>query len=518
MTAWNDKLLLSSILIPLIAAVGILMTRRVSERLTQLVTLLGFALPLMVALYLWSQFATHVVGATGYAFMGHWNTGLQGFGISLLLGLNGISLPLYVLAAIVGLAAGLYAMTAQMKNREMFWVLLLIMHGGLMGTFASVDLFFFYFFHEFALIPTFIMIGVWGGRSSWTVAVEATIYLTVGAMLSLIGLIAIYVKSGAQSFNFLELQSHLASGAIGHGSQMTLFGLLLFGFGVLVSLFPFYSWAPKAYAAAPASAAMLHAGVLKKFGLYGLLQIGVQLLPHGAHGWQNLIVWLALANVVLLGIVTMAQWDLKQMLGFSSVMHMGYAFLGIATLSLVGYSGAVLLMFGHGLAVALLFMLATCIQHRTGTYAMTDMGGLAKQAPVLGFFFVAATLANLGLPGFANFWGELVVFVALWQYKPWVLALAALGVIISAVYGLRAVANIFMGNWVEPEETVNRKLMGDLTLGERIPALVLLVALVFVGFWPKSLTQNLSLGVSYLLTNEVEVVKPSVEVAMNDVK
>jgi NADH-quinone oxidoreductase subunit M len=188
----------------------------------------------------------------------------------------------------------------------------------------------------------------------------------------------------------------------------------------------------------------------------------------------------------------MAQRDLKQMIGYSSVMHMGYAFLGIACLSLLGAGGAVMLMVGHGLSVALLFLLATSIHHRTQTFDLTEMGGLARQAPVLAAFFMAATLASIGLPGFANFWGELAIFVGLWQFSPWMTVAAVAGIVITAVYGLRAAARVFFGP--PTEEFVNvaaGRPPADLRWGERLPAIILLAMLLFIGFWPHPLSDPL---------------------------
>jgi NADH-quinone oxidoreductase subunit M len=235
---------------------------------------------------------------------------------------------------------------------------------------------------------------------------------------------------------------------------------------------------------------MLHAGVLKKFGLYGLIQIAVPLLPAGAAAWAWKLALLAgIGNVLVVGFVTMAQRDLKQMLGYSSVMHMGYCFLGIAALSTVGTGGVVLLMVAHGLSVALLFMLATYVHHRTHTFDMSEMGGLAQKTPVLAAFFVAATMAGIGLPGFANFWGELTVFVALWNFSHGITAVAVAGVVISAVYGLRAAAWIFFGSPTEAlQKATANNSPSDLTWGERLPALILLAALLFFGFYPKAIS------------------------------
>jgi NADH-quinone oxidoreductase subunit M len=512
MDALLPNLILVAIATPLAAALAIGLG--LPERLATKLAAVAFAVPAGVALWLWSQFPDYAAipaGRMGFAFYSLHSLGLEKIGIHLTLGLNGISLPLFVLAGVVGLAAGLYALQSGAERLKMYLLLLLIMQGGLMGAFASIDIFFFYFFHELALIPTFIMVGVWGTRresENRYAAMKMAVYLTVGAMLSLLGLIAIYQKSGVESFDLINLRTVLAGEPMRASLQKNIFGLLMFGFGILVSLWPFHTWAPLGYGAAPSSAAMLHAGVLKKFGLYGLIQIALPLLPAGGTAevviplpwlpgihttWTGLLAWLALGNVLVIGLVTMAQRDLKQMIGFSSVMHMGYAFLGVACLSVLGAGGVVMLMVGHGLSVALLFLLATSIHHRTQTFDMEEMGGLAQKAPVLAALFTTATLASIGLPGFANFWGELTIFVALWQFSPWMTAAAVCGIVISAVYGLRAAARVFFGpSTPEFAKVAAAQPPGDLRWGERLPALILLALLFFVGFWPRSLSDPLN--------------------------
>ncbi len=482
-----DNYLLLAIAAPLALALAIALglPKRWSVRLSYI----AFAIPLLIALHCWWRFAD-AGQRDGYAFLATYHTGLGGLGIGLKLGLNGISLPLFVLAGVVGFAAGLYAIQSQAERLKIYLMLLLIMQGGLMGVFASVDIFFFYFFHELALIPTFIMVGVWGGRDRNYAAMKLTIYLTAGAMISLLGLIALYVKSGAHTFDFVALRAYLAAHPLAETVQGNIAGLLLLGLGILVSLWPMHTWAPLGYGAAPSSAAMLHAGVLKKFGLYGLVQIALPLLPAGLVHWSHPLAWFAvIGNVLIVGLITMAQRDLKQMIGYSSVMHMGYAFLGIAAGGIIGPGGVVLLMVAHGLSVALLFLLATAVHHRTHTFAMDEMGGLAQKAPVLAAFFVAATFASIGLPGFANFWGELAIFVALWKFSPVITALAVAGVVISAIYGLRAAARVFFGpSTAHFDGVAARHPPVDLRWSEKIPALVLLAVLFFIGFWPKSVT------------------------------
>lgn len=508
----NAQLLQLAIATPLGAALVIALG--LPKRFAVKLAAVAFTVPVLIALWLWSQFPAE--GAQHYQFLSSRDMGLGAFGINLKLGLNGIALPMFLLAAIVGLAAGLYALRSGAERLKLYLLLLLVMHGGLLGVFASVDIFFFYFFHELALIPTFIMVGIWGGRDRNYAAMKLTIYLTAGAMLSLIGLIALYVKSGANSFDLIALKDAIAAEGIRASTQKYIFGLLMFGFGILVSLWPLHTWAPLGYGAAPSSAAMLHAGVLKKFGLYGLIQIALPLLPAGAAAvwtipttwvpnfllpacWEAGIatswVWIlallaGVGNVLVVGFITIAQRDLKQMLGYSSVMHMGYCFLGIACLSVVGSGGVVLLMVAHGLSVALLFMLATSVYHRTHTFDLTEMGGLATKTPVLAGLFLAATMASIGLPGFANFWGELTVFVALWKFSPGLTAVAVAGVVISAIYGLRAAARVFFG---PPSDQLKSVMAAhppvDLGWLERLPALILLAALLFFGFYPRALSQ-----------------------------
>src|SRR4051812_37054532 len=231
-------------------AIGLGLPKRWSVRLAYV----AFAIPALVALHVWWHFS-EMPQTDGYAYVTRYSTGLEHLGISLKLGLNGISLPLFVLAGLVGFAAGLYAIQSQAERLKIYLMLLLIMQGGLMGVFASVDVFFLYFFHELALIPTFIMVGVWGGRDRNYAAMKMTIYLTIGAMISLVGLIALYVKSGANTFDLIALRAHLASTPLSTALQNNIFGLLMFGLGVLVSLWPLHTWAPLGYGAAPSSAA-----------------------------------------------------------------------------------------------------------------------------------------------------------------------------------------------------------------------------------------------------------------------
>lgn len=410
------------------------------------------------------------------------------------LALNGISAPLFALAGIVGFAATMWAAVSDIERKKLYIILLLTMQGGLMGVFGSINVLWIYIFHEFALVPTFVAMCIWGGFGKRMAAMQMAVYLTLGALVSLVGIIALYSQSNAVGFSLYDFSEALTKTRIAANWQYYIFALLMFGLGTLVSLFPFYTWAPRGYAAAPTSFAMLHAGVLKKFGLYLLIQFAIPFLPQGAVDWSFTLAVLALFNVLYLGLVTMAQNDLKLMVAYSSVSHMGMCFLGIAAMSVVGIGGTVLLMFAHGLSAALLFMLSNAVVNKTGEWNMRKMGGFYQKTPVLAGMFIAATFASLGLPGFANFFGELSIFVALWTYSPAICALAALGLIISAIYGLRAVAWIFMGK-INPEISSRGEEISDLTWAQRVPAILLLAALIFAGVCPSSVTSGLD---SYL--------------------
>ena len=490
---FDQFLLLGAILVPALGALSLLCGMGRSDDFAKKLSCFAFGFPCLAGIALFLRFDDSI---HGYNFTVLYSRmGLQELKINFHLGLNGVSSPLFAMAGLVGFGAGLAAIGSGVERIRLYLALLLFMQSGLMGLFASVDLFFYYLFHEFALIPTFVMIGIWGGRDRRSIALEITVYLTLGALVSLGGLIALNVMVDAKSFDFPSLSKAISEMGMGESTQFKIFGMLLFGFGVLVALFPFHTWAPRGYEAAPTSVSMLHAGVLKKFGLYGLVQIAAPLLPEAALAWSPYLLWLALGNVLFVGFVTLAQTNLKSMVGNGSVMHMGYCFLGVGVCSSLGAGAAVMLMAAHGLSVSLMFLLSQYVYRRSGTLEMTQMGGLASQTPVLACFFIAASLATIGLPGFGNFWGEFGIFLSLGENSDHqlILGLAALGIIISAIFGLRAVARIFYGKQSdELSEYAKGSPIVDLSVTEMIPAGVLVSALLFLGLWPKGISERVN--------------------------
>ena len=407
-------------------------------------------------------------------------------------GIDGMSLVMVLLTSIVTMAAVLMR-PVKSGGEGLFYSSSLFIAAGAMGAFVATDLLFFYAFHELALIPTFLMIGMRGTGDNRDAAWKITIYLGLGSLVLLAGLAALVTTAcgtGLTTFDMAELRA--LAPKIAATTQAPIALTLILGFGVLISLFPFHSWAAPAYASAPAPTAMLHAGVLKKFGLYGLLRVVVPMLPAGFHvAWiQEILLLLLLGNILFIGLVTIAQKELDFTLGNSSVMHMGYIFLGIASGNALGYSGAVFLMFAHGVSIALLFALCSFIREKTGTMQLVHLGGLAKSAPFLALSFGMAAFASIGLPGFANFPAELMIFLGGFKDKPLdhlgplqiTTILALWGVVISAVYMLRAFRHVFLG---EPAEVCQKA--SDLPFASRLPVFLLLAALLAAGFVPELL-------------------------------
>ncbi len=429
---------------------------------------------------------------------------LPDWDLKFFVGVDGLSVLMLLLTAIVTVAA-IWVTPVIEKMEKEFYACLLLIAAGATGAFASLDLFFFYAFHELALIPTFLLIGIWGTGDRRTAAWKITIYLAVGSFILLLGLIGLYqsLPLGQRTFDIPRLQALAQSGAFSPANANVIYLFLLIGFGILISLFPFHSWAPQAYASAPAPAAMLHAGVLKKFGLYGLLRVALPLLPDAARHWTNLLLVLLIGNIIYIGLATIAQKRLDQMLGYSSVMHMGYIFLGIAAFNSLGLSGAALLMFAHGLSIAALFAITGQLRQRTETLTFADLGGLAKPMPVLGFAFGLAAFASIGLPGFANFASEVLVFFGAFRHgtaapfsKMQLTTMLALwGVVISAVYMLRAYRAVFLGE-------INQRWSALRDVGTmRWPIILLLATLILAGFFPQLFLNFLTPAVkSFLAT------------------
>lgn len=456
---------------------------------------LGAALQLVLFLGLFFLYFFRTADGSQLAYSWKWEL-MPEVGVVMGFGMDGFSAIMLLLSSLVTFAA-VWATPQPEKAEGFYYGNVFLISAGVMGAFASTDLLFFYLFHELALIPTFLMIGIWGSGDKQRVAWKTTIYLALASFVLLIGVIGLYLS--ARTFDIRQLVNLSQSGDL--APPLWVFVTLFIGFGALVSLFPFHTWAPGAYACAPAPVAMLHAGVLKKFGLYGFLRVVLPIFPNFMQEYATVLLVLVIGNILFLGLATMAQRRLDWMLGYSSVMHMGYVFLGLASalvpywgwqgdlvLNPISMGGVTILMFAHGISIALLFALSGQLRKRTATLEFTELGGFGKRMPAFGLLMGMGTFASIGLPGFANFAGEVLVFFgAIGSGSPQVFnffhittAIAVWGVVISAVYGLRAYRVVCYGEGSERWKGVE-----DLGRWEKVALWLLVVASLVAGFVPQ---------------------------------
>jgi len=480
--------------LPLLGALLIGLAPRNYRFVIRLTALAASLSSLIAAAVLFGQFDPQIAG---YQFVDKipW---VKSLGIYYFVGVDGINVGLILMGALVSFAAVCVSHDLKDQDKE-FYFLLLLMSGGILGALASLDLFMLYFFHELALVPTFVMIGKWGwGERKNYATFQITLYLSLGALIALIGLILLYLESGARTFDLVELTRHLQSKPLSAAAQHLIFPLLLLGFGILVSLWPFHSWAPLGYSSAPAATAMMHAGVIKKFGLYALLRVALPLLPEAARSWTETIAVLCLGNLLFCGWVAMRQRDLNLLIGYSSVAHMGFCFLGLASLNLLGLTGCVLVMVAHGLLAAATFALSAHLRRETGTLEMPALGGLWRRLPFIGAALTMAMFAGCGLPGFGNFAGELLVMFGAWKGLPLVVVLCAwAALVVGAIYMLRAVRAVLHGPLPERWAGV-RDAEG---WWRKLPVTLLLGGLLAIGFHPALITSRLEPAVRNLVVS-----------------
>jgi len=429
---------------------------------------------LALALSIWAYIAyDQTVG--GYQFQEQ-ATWIPQLGISYHVGVDGMSLPLVLLTGIVMLTGVLVSWGVDDRPRE-FFAFLFILATGVFGVFVALDLFALLFFYEIAVFPMFLLIAIWG----WQVtreyaAMKLTLYLFIGSVVSLVGVLAMYFTSGLGTFDMLELERAGFSTAF----QQLWFLPVFFGFAVLGGSFPFHNWSPDGHVAAPTAVSMFHAGVLMKLGAFAALRVGIMLLPEGAKTWAPLILGLALVNVVYGSLIASVQTDFKYVIGFSSVSHMGLVMLGFATLNQDGLTGAGLQMFSHGVMTALFFAVVGIVYDRAHTREIAKLGGFSKVMPLVAVVFIIGGLVSMGMPGFSGFVAEFPIFLGLWQVQPVVAIVAALGIVITAGYIMRVIGRVFYGDM--PAEFVGH--IGALRLQDRVALIVLAALLVLLGLQP----------------------------------
>ena len=466
------------VLIPLMGAGIILLLSSKQHSEIRGIAIGATSLTFLCALYLFFNFDPATTNIQ-FAVYIPW---VPSLGISYHAGLDGISVVMVLLHSILSLSGVLVSRSIG-QNVKQYFVFYLILVASIFGVFTSLDLFFLYLFYEMAVIPLYPLIGMWGSQNRDYAAMKLTLYISLGAMVALVGLIALYLTSGIHSFDLVQLGEHVKSQPFAPDFQIWCAPLLIFGFGVVASLWPFHSWSPIGYAAAPTAVSMLHAGVLKKMGIFIIIRLVITLLPEGAKFWFPIVAVLCVVNILYGAWAAMAQKDMKFVIGFSSVSHMGYAFLGLASFNQVGLTGTVFFMFAHGVMAALCFALIGFIYDQTHTRMIPDLGGLAKQLPFISICFVMAAFASSGLPGFANFVSEILIFFSAWESYRWQTVLAIFGIVVTATYMLRMTRNVFFGP-LKPEWA---KLNDAKGFFQKFPYSLLVVVLLIFGFWPSLL-------------------------------
>ncbi len=419
-------------------------------------------------------------------------------GVNYALGVDGISLPLLLLTNLIGFSA-VYASWHTAARVKEFFALLLILITGVMGTFVTTDLFIFFLFYEVVVIPIYLLVIMFGSSKRVTkeyAGMKLTIYLLIGSAFLLVGLIALFIKAqGILGFPSMDIAT-LAKVNYPVGFQIFAYVLMAFGFGTLLSMFPFHAWSPDGYAGAPTAVSMIHAGVLKKIGGYGLIRIGLFILPLGAKFIAPIIAVLAIGNVVYAAFICLSQKDLKYIVGYSSVSHMGYVLIGIAALNIISINGAVMMMFAHGVMAALFFAMIGNLYEKSHTRNVSDFGGLAHQMPRLAFGFMLAGLASLGLPGTVNFIGEFTIFVGAFGVYRVISIIAITGIILTAVYILRTLGDILFGPRLEKWDHLQ-----DLKGPEMVPLIVLGSAILIGGILPFTVMDFINSGAGQLLSH-----------------
>jgi NADH-quinone oxidoreductase subunit M len=425
-------------------------------------------------------------------------------GIHLRLAVDGWGVPLLLLTGII-IVTGVLASWSVAKRDRDYFVLLLVLVAGVFGVFVSQDLFVFFLFYEIAVLPMYLLIGIWGAshevpaagpfRFVWKrfavggkeyAAMKLTLMLLVGSAAILVAMFLLWKEAGATTFDLGVLEATKFS----RTTQMIAFPLVWLGFGSLAGVFPFHTWSPDGHASAPTAGSRLLAGVLMKLGAFGVMRIGMVLLPDAAVAWAPAVGAVAVINILYGALCAASQKDLKYIIAYSSVSHMGVVMLGAATLTATGWNGAVYQMFAHGIMTGLFFALVGIVYERAHTRTIAKMGGFAHTMPVVAAFFTLACLSSLGLPGTAGFVAEFLVFLGAAQgAHAWWAIPGVLGAFVTAVYVLRACKTIFWG----PPPQAEFAHLADVRRTEWGAPLVLGAALVLFGVWPRFLLDFIDL-------------------------
>ncbi|XEC95334.1 NuoM family protein [Paenibacillus tarimensis] len=517
---------------PLLGIIALLFLPKHRSGWLKTVAITATLIPLLFSIWLYAVYQPEI-GGEPYKELATWvevplNKETLREGITTLslqfqyhLGADGLSLPLVLLTALVSTMAALASVHVK-KRWKSFYVWFLLLEIGMLGVFLARDLMLFFIFFELTLISMYFLIGIWGYFNREKAANKFLIYNGLGSALMLLAFVMLIATAGfslaesettASLFysgnydqiymnltspdSFVNLIPDMMGGSnpffMSEGMKWAVFILLLIAFGIKLPIFPFHTWMLKVHQEAPPSVVMIHSGVLLKMGAYGLLRFGIFLFPEQAQDWAVVLAVLGVINIIYGALLALVQTEFKLVLGYSSISHMGIVLLGIASFNEIGLQGAVFQLVSHGLVSALLFLIVGTLYERTQTTSLPELGGLARSMPFVSGILLVAGMASLGLPGLSGFIGEFLSLLGLFDTMKWLAAIAAVGVILTAVYVLRAVLGITYGQMPEQYSAIR-----DARLIEAIPMITLVAFIVLLGVYPSVLTDQLQTSFSAL--------------------
>jgi len=414
-------------------------------------------------------------------------TWIESLGVSYHLGMDGISFLLVMLTSILSVVAILSSWNYIQKSYREYYFMMLLLQTGMMGVFLSLDLFLFYVFWEAMLIPMYFLIGIWGGERRVYAAVKFFLYTMVGSVLMLVAILSLFFihreTAGFASFDLMDINKVILPGQ----AQIWLFAAFALAFAIKVPMFPFHTWLPDAHVEAPTAGSVILAGVLLKMGTYGFLRFAMPLFPNATEYFAPLICVLAVVGIIYGALVAMVQVDVKKLVAYSSVSHLGFVMLGIFAFNMQGLEGGMIQMINHGFSTGALFLMVGMLYERRHTRLIAEFGGIAKVMPVFFIFFLITTLSSIGLPGLNGFVGEFLVLVGSWWNSRIYTIFAASGVILAAIYMLWMLQRVMYGEIKNPKN----KELPDLSLREVALMLPMLLFMFWIGIYSQPFLRSM---------------------------
>lgn len=475
------------ILFPLIAALVTALLPRGNNRIIKGWALIAVTIEFVLSLYLLVNF---VANTSDMQFVEQYNWVPQ-FGISYHVGVDGLSFWLVMLTTFLMLIA-IPASFREINDRtKEYFIFFMILEAAMLGVFVALDVFLFYVFWEFSLIPMALIIGIWGHERRIYAAIKFVLFTMSGSLLMLVAIIVLYFASGAQTFDLLKLQQAITPATL----QPWLFAAFALAFAIKVPMFPLHTWLPDAHVQAPTAGSIILAGILLKLGAYGFIRFNLTLFPDASRQFAPILIILAIIGIIYGAMVAAVQTDFKSLVAYSSVSHMGFIILGIFVFSQQALSGAVLQMVNHGLSTGALFLLVGLLYERRHTRLIADFGGLQKVIPVFATLLLLVMFSSLGLPGLNGFVGEFLILLGAWSANPVYTIFAAIGVILAAIYLLWAYQRTMQG----PVANEKNAHLSDLNRRELALVLALVVFIVLIGVYPNLILAPMQQSVVNLL-------------------